>query len=74
VRRLSQRQAWRRAQPTRSHAPAELEHLEWLHDPQLLALFHAPRRARRRRRRPPAGGRAPQPAEAGLRFEVLRLF
>jgi len=50
--------------------PAEIAHLEWLDDPRLLALFHAPRRPRRRRRRRAAAA----PAAAGLRFEVLRLF
>ena len=56
--------AWRRSQPTRSHAPAELEHLEWLRDPHCLALFHAPRRPRRRRSRRPRGG-WPRAGEAG---------
>jgi hypothetical protein len=59
------------AQPTRSRASEEIEHLEWLDDPARIALFHTPRRPRLRRRRP-----APRPAmaPAGSRFEVLRLF
>jgi hypothetical protein len=63
--------AWRRQQPTRSWASAEIEHLEWLDDPARIALFHTPRRPRIRRRRRRAA--APQ-APPGLRFEVLRLF
>ena len=74
LRRLGQlgaHQTWRRAQPTRCRAPAEIAHLEWLDDPWRIALFHAPRRPRRRRRRAAAPAPASQPA---LRFEVLRLF
>jgi len=68
---LGERQAWRRTLPTRTHVAADVPHLEWLDDPRLLALFHAPRRPRRPRRRRPALEPAPSP---GLRFEVLRLF
>ena len=71
VAQLGTHQAWRRAQPTRSHAPTEIPHLEWLDDPWRIALFHAPRRPRRRRRRPPTAVAPPAPA---MRFEVLRLF
>jgi hypothetical protein len=57
----------------RRYAPEDVEHLEWLGDPDRIALFHAPRRPRMRRRRP-----APPPPPARrdppLRFEVLRLF
>jgi lysophospholipase L1-like esterase len=68
---LTGAQAWRREQPTRSLAPTEIEHLEWLDDPWRLALFHAPKRPRRLRRRRPtvAPPSAPTP-----RFEVLTLF
>jgi len=72
VGRLGAHAAWRRQQPTRSWAAGELEHLEWLDDPDRIALFHAPRRPRLRRRRRPAP--APAPAPPGMRFEVLRLF
>jgi hypothetical protein len=69
---LTERQAWRRTQPTRTHLPADVPHLEWLDDPWRIALFHAPRKPRLRRRRPEP---APAPVVApGLRFEVLRLF
>ena len=74
LRRLEQlggHQAWRRGQPTRTLAPAEIPHLEWLDDPWRIALFHAPRRPRTRRRRPVAPAPPPQ---AVMRFEVLRLF
>lgn len=68
---LSAPQSWRREQPTRSLAPTEIEHLEWLDDPWRLALFHAPKRPRPRRRRPPE----PAPARSTpLRYEVLTLF
>jgi hypothetical protein len=68
---LSTHQAWRRDQPTRSLAPTEIPHLEWLDDPWRIALFHAPRRPGRRRRRPSV----PAPSSpATMRFEVLRLF
>jgi hypothetical protein len=67
--------AWRRELPTRSWAPDEIEALEWLDDPERLALFHAPRRPRVRLRRTP---RAAEPEHVVLyplpRFEVLRLF
>ncbi len=70
---LDARRAWRRAQPTRTIAAAEVEHLEWLDDPWRLALFLAPRIPRRRRpRKPPPA--PPKPVAPGLRFEVLRLF
>jgi hypothetical protein len=72
VGRLGAHAVWRRAQPTRTWAAGELEHLEWLDDPDRIALFHAPRRPRLRRRRHPAP--APAPAPPGMRFEVLRLF
>ncbi|HEV7753358.1 MAG TPA: hypothetical protein VGO71_17545 [Baekduia sp.] len=72
VGRLGAHAVWRRAQPTRTWAAGELERLEWLDDPDRIALFHAPRRPRLRRRRHPAP--APAPAPAGMRFEVLRLF
>ena len=68
---LGERQAWRRTLPTRTHAAGEVTYLEWLDDPRLLALFHAPRRPRRPRQRPRPGPPVPAP---GLRFEVLRLF
>jgi len=68
---LGTHQAWRRTQPTRTLAPAEIPHLEWLDDPWRIALFHAPRRPRRRRRRSPTPAPAQHPV---LRFEVLRLF
>lgn len=75
VRQLDDRQTWRRGQPTRTHEPGRVAHLEWLHDPQLLALFHATRQPRpRRRRRPAAGLRPAGRSTPGLRFEVLRLF
>jgi hypothetical protein len=64
--------AWRRDLPTRTFAPGEVEHLEWLDDPARIALFHAPRRPRMRRPRRPAPVVAPAPP--GQRFEVLRLF
>lgn len=70
--------AWRRTQPTRSWAPAEVEHLEWLDHPARIALFHEPRRPRRRRRRRPpeqAPAAAPVPALYALPpFEILTLF
>jgi hypothetical protein len=72
VDRLGPQASWRRGEPTRSWAPEEVDHLEWLDDPARIALFHAPRRPRLRRRRP-----KPPPAPtavAGPRFEVLRLF
>lgn len=79
VGRLAPHDSWRRGQPTRTWAPDEVEHLEWLDDPARIALFHAPRRPRGRRRRRadalpsaapvPGSARAPVP-----RFEVLRLF
>jgi hypothetical protein len=72
VGRLGAHAVWRRAQPTRTWAAGELEHLEWLDDPDRIALFHAPRRPRLRRRRHAAP--APAPAPPGMRFEVLRLF
>lgn len=74
ARRLTQlgtQQAWRREQPTRTLAPGEIPHLEWLDDPWRLALFHAPKRPRRARRRRPTAVPAP---ERGMRFEVLTLF
>ena len=74
TRRLTQlggQQTWRRGQPTRTHGPADIPHLEWLDDPWRIALFHAPRRPRQRRRRRVAPRPATQPA---MRFEVLRLF
>lgn len=79
VHRLAPQEAWRRAQPTRTWTPDEVEHLEWLDDPARIALFHAPRRPRPRRRRPRALALTARPAPdtatpAGLRFEVLRLF
>jgi hypothetical protein len=64
--------AWRRDLPTRTFAPGEVEHLEWLEDPARIALFHAPRRPRMRRPRRPAP--VVVPVEPGQRFEVLRLF
>ncbi|MCW3001914.1 MAG: hypothetical protein JWQ20_1212 [Conexibacter sp.] len=70
--RLAPHAAWRRAQPTRSWAPEEVDHLEWLDDPARIALFHAPRRPRLRRRRRAAPPVAPP--SAAPRFEVLRLF
>ncbi|HMJ32479.1 MAG TPA: hypothetical protein VK501_01075 [Baekduia sp.] len=70
--RLAPHQSWRRAQPTRTWAPDEVDHLEWLDDPARIALFHAPRRPRLRRRRPTPP--PPSAAPAGPRFEVLRLF
>jgi hypothetical protein len=71
--RIAPGAAWRRDLPTRSWAPAEIEHLEWLDDPHRLALFHAPRRPRMRRPRaaPPP---PPAPLPPGQRFELLRLF
>ena len=74
ARRLGQlgpHQTWRRAQPSRTFAAAEVPHLEWLDDPWRIALFHAPRRRRMRRPRAATVAQARQP---GLRFEVLRLF
>lgn len=67
---LSARQRWRREQPTRVRTDSEIDHLEWLEDPHLLALFHSVRQPRKRRPRPT--GRAA--ASGGVRFEVLRLF
>jgi hypothetical protein len=67
--------AWRRALPTRSWTPDEIDQLEWLDDPSRIALFHAPRRPRVRLRRTPA---PPEPEHVPMyalpRFEVLRLF
>ncbi len=72
VAQLDGRQAWRRGQPTRTLQAGDIDGLEWLQDPRLIALFLAPRRPRRRRlRRPRPPAASPQPA---LRFEVLRLF
>jgi hypothetical protein len=72
---LSEGAAWRRELPTRSWAPEEVDHLEWLDDPSRIALFHAPRRPRARLRRRPA---PPEPERTPMyalpRFEVLRLF
>jgi hypothetical protein len=70
VGRLHPHHAWRRTLPTRTWAPGEIDHLEWLQDPVRLALFHAPRRPRMRIRRPPP----PPPPSPGPRWEVLRLF
>jgi hypothetical protein len=70
--RLSADAAWRRDLPTRTFAPDEVEHLEWLDDPARIALFHAPRRPRMRRARRPEA--VPTPLAPGERFEVLRLF
>jgi hypothetical protein len=73
--RLAPYETWRRAQPTRTWTPEEIDHLEWLDDPARIALFHAPRRPRVRRRRPTAGpAQRPAQAPVGQRFEVLRLF
>jgi hypothetical protein len=75
VGRLAPQEEWRRAQPTRTWAPSEVEHLEWLDDTARIALFHAPRRPRRRRRRPVAAPLSNSPTgKAGPWFEVLRLF
>lgn len=72
---LDERRAWRRRQPTRTHAPAEIARLEWLEDPRKLALFLAPRVPRRRRPRPAPVTPVTEPARYPLpRFEVLRLF
>jgi hypothetical protein len=71
--RIAPDAAWRRDLPTRTFTAAEVDHLEWLDDPDRIALFHAPRRPRLRRpRRPPPAPPAPLPP--GQRFEVLRLF
>jgi hypothetical protein len=70
--RLREADAWRRDLPTRTFAPGEVEHLEWLDDPDRIALFHTPRRPRMRRPKAPAP--APPVVPAGERFEVLRLF
>ncbi|WP_445149494.1 hypothetical protein [Baekduia sp. Peel2402] len=67
--RLDDAVAWRRDLPTRSFAPTEIEHLEWLDDPDRIALFHTPRRPRMRRPR----RAAPAPPSAPA-YEVLRLF
>jgi hypothetical protein len=74
--RLAEDVAWRRDLPTRTWEAGEVEHLEWLDDPDRIALFHAPRRPRMKR---PKAARRPEPAAAGAappgaRFEVLRLF
>lgn len=71
--RLGTDAAWRRDLPSRTFAPDEIEHLEWLDDPSRIALFHAPRRPRMKRPRRPAPP-TPTPAPPGQRFEVLRLF
>lgn len=74
---LPDERSWRRALPTRSWAPEEIEQLEWLDDPSRIALFHAPRRPRvrlRRRRAEPAPAAETTPMYALPRFEVLRLF
>ena len=71
--RLSEREAWRREQPTRTSLPDEVALLEWLDDPARIALFHAPRRPRLRRRPRTPKPVAPAPPP-GQRFEVLRLF
>ena len=70
--RIAPDAAWRRDLPTRSWAPGEIEHLEWLDDPSRIALFHTPRRPRMRR--PRAAPPVPTPLPPGQRFEVLRLF
>ncbi len=73
--KLDERRAWRRAQPTRLHAPADIERLEWLQDPRRIALFVVPRVPRRRRRSAPAAPPVAEPARYPLgRFEVLQLF
>jgi hypothetical protein len=66
------RLARRVGEPMRSSAPETIEQLEWLDDPEHIALFHTPRRKRMRRPRTPL----PQPVAlpVGQRFEVLRLF
>lgn len=69
IAQLTTRQAWRRAQPTRVRRADEVDGLEWLEDPHLLALFHSVRGQRKRRPRP-----ARRVAAPGVRFEVLRLF
>jgi hypothetical protein len=71
--RIAPDAAWRRDLPTRSWAPGEVEHLEWLDDPSRIALFHAPRRPRLRRPRA-AAPPVPAPLPPGQRFEILRLF
>jgi hypothetical protein len=71
--RLGTDAAWRRDLPTRTFAPGEVEHLEWLDDPDRIALFHAPRRPRMRRSRRPAVAPAAT-VPPGERFEILRLF
>jgi hypothetical protein len=73
ARRLGTDAAWRRDLPTRTFAPSEVEHLEWLDDPSRIALFHAPRRPRMRRARRPAATTVAT-TEPAQRFEVLRLF
>jgi hypothetical protein len=75
--RLAPHVSWRRAQPTRSWATSEIDHLEWLDHPARIALFHEPRRPRLRRRRRRAAGDPPgpgTPAYALPPFEVLTLF
>jgi hypothetical protein len=71
--RLADAAAWRRDLPTRTFAPTEVEHLEWLDDPARIALFHTPRRPRMRRPRRAAEAQAAAPVAAPT-FEVLRLF
>jgi hypothetical protein len=74
---LPQERTWRRELPTRTWAADEVEQLEWLDDPDRIALFHTPRLprvrlARRRREPPPTPEHTPMYALG--RFEVLRLF
>lgn len=75
VAELPESATWRRELPTRTWAPDEVEHLEWLDDPARIALFVVPRRPRTRLKRTPP---PPEPEHTVLYplapFEVLTLF
>ena len=70
VEALSEQARWRREHPTRTSAPGEIDHLEWLDDPWRMRLFLTPKRPKLPRRR-----REPAPVVVPTdRFEVMRLF
>ncbi len=73
VEKLDEALRWRREQPSRALDPTTIEHLEWLDDPERIALFHLPRRPRMRVRRPPVEATT-QVAYALPPFQVMQLF